>query len=371
MRLSWEAIVALGRLGAGRALHGVPVAGDGELAAAGITLGRLVTAGWQPMARTLAHPVGRARLVQRTCRGVRRTVGWIGPEATVLATADPDGRYVVAAVPGADVLPLLVARLTGLGPRPRPPVDAEPLEVARGAIGRVLEAGAAEAGPGARLASRWREQWRVAVAWRTADGTAARDGCDVVDADAGLWLVEPAGFDRLALGPVGADVVWRRLLGLVPSVEARPPAGWRTCRLPELGAVVDLPSTWRLRPSRVGFVAAPAAGAGPPGSMVLRVHAPAVDPDAALRHARRSRAAPQLIDVADDALGGRPARRHLYHHGLGDEATASVAWANAGKPAWTLEGAAPPGRFLEALETFARIAASLGPTAAVRDWDQA
>lgn len=376
VRLSGDALAALAGLGRddGAPPHQEALA---ELAGVGATdaAGR-VTPPWRPIADTLAAPVGRVRLLQREGTRARRADGWVAAAAAVLAVRDGDRGRVLTAVPGGE-LPALLARLVELAPRSGPPADG-PLRLSREQLAATVGGSppvASSSPPAAEPLRRWRAQWRVAVAWDSGTGGVARDGCDVIDTPEGLWLVEPAGDDEVVCGPATPELVWRRLLSLLPAPEPQPAVtGWRPCRRPELGLRLDVPEAWPVARSRPGWFAVaeprPAAPGGVPTTAQVGLAPPATDDpaagaDAALAGLRRDLPDVWLLDTADDELAGRPARRHLYHHRAdGGAGVVTVAWAacELDEPTYVAVGTSATPRFLTELDHLIGVAASVGVT---------
>jgi hypothetical protein len=93
------------------------------------------------------------------------------------------------------LLPDVLARLVDLGPRPRPSADG-PIPYEDGAVGEC------------------RRRWRLGATWTLADGTAGGDGLEVLDAETGLWVLQPND-DELLAWPVTPTFVWRHIVRLV------------------------------------------------------------------------------------------------------------------------------------------------------------
>lgn len=377
VRLSGEALAALAALARDGGGAAVAPAVRAELDELGATdaAGR-VAPSWFPVADALAAPVGRVRLLQRRGTRTRRTDGWIAPGAAVLAVGGEGGHALIAAAPGGE-LPALLARLVALGPRSGPP-GREPVRLSRAELAAVIghsqPVGSPTAGPQARSLWDWRAQWRASVAWRVDADTVVRDGCDVLDTPEGLWLVEPVDDDDVVCGPATPELVWRRLLSLLPSAPEGPATGgWRTCQRPELGLCVDVPASWRSVASRPGWFAVrePDAegGGGVPTTVEVGLVPPAADSRAAgaeetLTAFQRDLTEVWLLDTADDELAGRPARRHLYHHVVDGVVVVTVAWAAVGPDGLThvAIGSSATARFLSELAHLTGVAASLRAT---------
>jgi hypothetical protein len=126
----------------------------------------------------------------------RSMQGWVShADAALLmpAAEDDDRRRLMQLHP--TVLPEVLARLVDLGPRPRPSA-AEPIPYEDGAVGEL------------------RRRWRLGATWTLEDGTAGGDALEVLDADTGLWLLQPRD-DELLAWPVTPTLVWRQIVRLL------------------------------------------------------------------------------------------------------------------------------------------------------------
>jgi hypothetical protein len=128
-------------------------------------------------------------------------------------------------------LPEAVARVVGLGPRPRltgtvpvlldvPTMDAlaGPDHERRAAATDQLLATATRAEEQATaraLGGGILCRWEAVMTWDPARDSQGRQAMHVVDTPSGMWLLEPAG-DRLLASPTTPTVVWRLLIGLLP-----------------------------------------------------------------------------------------------------------------------------------------------------------
>lgn len=209
------------------------------LRAAGVVDGTAVTEALQPLAQAVADPRLRLRLERRDARRARAADGWVAPDLGVLLVdrgTDDDLDEVVALPP--DQLPVTLADLVGLGPRPRSDVDA--IALAAGHVDRLVDAGATldaevlagwlgcqpDDGRVAALraaAASLRCRWRLAVVW--ADDTPGTR-LDVLDTDAGLWWLQPD--ERgVRLEPTRASAIWRELTGVLLEPAPSPANGHR------------------------------------------------------------------------------------------------------------------------------------------------
>lgn len=159
--------------------------------------------------------------------------GWVGGEAAVLLVP-AEGQLVDVVATHPSALPETLARLVGLGPRPRQAVPVR-LEVAEGRLDGLLRAGAAPARADVEqllgeqvaddvvatvgsLAATARSRWQVAVRWQPAAGSVGERTVEVIDTANGLWLLGvEAG--TLTLVPVTPTEVWRLLVRLLPRDE--------------------------------------------------------------------------------------------------------------------------------------------------------
>jgi hypothetical protein len=158
--------------------------------------------------------------------------GWVAGHAAGFLVPVQGGLWEFAVVhPG--FVPERLARIVGLGPRPRA-AAARPVELGSelldeltasdpgrraGALRRVLDAGPEEAGAVARaLAGGFRSRWEVVVRWLPAPGSSGQRAMHVVDTETALWAVEPGG-TGLVVWPTTPTAVWRLLVTLLPRDE--------------------------------------------------------------------------------------------------------------------------------------------------------
>jgi hypothetical protein len=130
-------------------------------------------------------------------------------------------------------VPEQLARIVGLGPRPRAP-DARPLELETkllddltasdadrraAALQRVPDSSFEEARAIARaLATGFRARWEVVVRWLPAPGSSGQRAMHVIDTETSLWAVEP-GRPGLVVSSTTPTAVWRLLVTLLPRDE--------------------------------------------------------------------------------------------------------------------------------------------------------
>ena len=158
--------------------------------------------------------------------------GWVaGHAAGFLLPADEELCAFVVVHPS--FVPEQLARLVGLGPRPRAST-ARPLELATELLdeltasdpGRradapqpVPDTSSEEAWAIARtLATGFRARWEVVVRWLPAPGSSGQRAMHVIDTETTLWAVEPGG-TGLLVSPTTPTAVWRLLVTLLPRDE--------------------------------------------------------------------------------------------------------------------------------------------------------
>lgn len=158
--------------------------------------------------------------------------GWVAGHAAGFLLPVQGERWEFVVVHPSFV-PERLARIVGLGPRPRAPT-ARPVELGTelldqltasdpggraGALQRVLNSGPEDAQAIARvLASGFRSRWEVVARWRPAPGSTGQRAMHVIDTEATLWAVEPAG-TGLVVWPTSPTTVWRLLVTLLPRDE--------------------------------------------------------------------------------------------------------------------------------------------------------
>jgi hypothetical protein len=118
--------------------------------------------------------------------GDRVARAWVGYDDAAVVLAPRDGRHAVLGL-HPTLVPAAVARLAGLGPRPRPAATAP---VAPDSLAGVTR------------------RWRLTAEWRTAAGPGGTE-LEVADTDAGLWLVAPGATGEPAATPTDPTTVWR------------------------------------------------------------------------------------------------------------------------------------------------------------------
>ncbi|ADD41130.1 hypothetical protein [Stackebrandtia nassauensis] len=158
--------------------------------------------------------------------------GWAGlADAALLLDSEEGLRDFLALRP--ELIPVMVARIVHLGPRPR--VDAEavrlPRDVFEGLLGATEPERAAAAERcggeptnviGALVDGPWL-YWTVTSSWYTPEGEPASRAVRVVDTVAGLWSIHMDGMS-VSMTPTNATAIWRGLSGLIPAETEEPEA---------------------------------------------------------------------------------------------------------------------------------------------------
>jgi hypothetical protein len=111
-------------------------------------------------------------------------------------------------------LPDALARLNDVAPRPRIE-PAVTIALEPGVLATALATRTAEHPVLARTLEGLREHWRIESRWRPADGSAGVRAVEVVDSDAGMWLVIPSD-PTVELWPTTPTTVFRLIAGLFP-----------------------------------------------------------------------------------------------------------------------------------------------------------
>ena len=237
LRLSRAALVGMSALHAGEE---VSVASD--LVAAGLVQDGRVHPRLVPVVETAARPL--VRLVLDVASGSPvHCQGWMG-EGHALLLAAPTAQEEVYDVTflTRSLLISQLARFVGLGPRPRGKVT-DPIEIDLGLLEALLGGGQGLApdqlemliDPRDELEPPWVEvmallsggvqaRWRVGVWWNSLQESPAARSMELIDSEAGLFLVShvargPRPFARVRLHPVTPTQVWRLLSALVPHPE--------------------------------------------------------------------------------------------------------------------------------------------------------
>jgi hypothetical protein len=200
----------------------VAIARDGEGAAVDPALrdaGVVRDGGLHPLVadamRSVAAPVCRLRLDLAGEDGPPKAGdGWLAGDGAALLLDLPEaGLRDLVSVP-TDLVPAAIARLVRLGPRPRPEAEAP-------VFGPDLVAGLLAADPTDRRRaadalslSGWRS-WLAQMAWSDPRSGLTGRAVQVIDAEAGLFLVDDDG-ERTTLWPTTPSAVWRLLVLLLP-----------------------------------------------------------------------------------------------------------------------------------------------------------
>jgi hypothetical protein len=196
--------------------------GDPPEADALAAAGALGPDGLHPLLAQLRDAIRGAGVEFRLERGGREARGWLALSAAVLVHPLPEDRARIMLLPPALLVDALL-RLTDVGPRPHPDpgmnVATTPAELAQALAAR--DAGALrDAEPAGREAFRTlvdglREHWRVAARWEPVEGAAPGRVLEVLDSDAGYWIVVPND-GQVQLWPSTPTDVFRALCGLFP-----------------------------------------------------------------------------------------------------------------------------------------------------------
>jgi hypothetical protein len=167
-------------------------------------------------ARAAREPLCEIRLERRD----RRARGWVDADAAAVLVPREEGRLELVCVHP----PLLLdtfARLVELGPRPTG--NRSPLRLQAGALAQVLAAGggnqrelkAAGSPASAGSLGRVSDHWLLEARWTPASGSSGARTVEVIDAETGLWAVDPSSH-WVELLPVSPSALWRRLASLLP-----------------------------------------------------------------------------------------------------------------------------------------------------------
>jgi len=202
-----------------RGLERLPNADAAALAAAGllqdsrpsVLLSRALAARSSPVCTVELH------------RGDRVGHGWLDGEAALFVTPAADPRQANLTAVATGLVTDLLARMNGLGPRPRadPPVR---ITLAPGTLATALATrsiagtglGVPEDAALGQVLDTLRAHWSVEARWHPSPDSPGVRAVEVLDADCGLWLVVPDG-PTVELWPTTPTQVFRLLAGLLPS----------------------------------------------------------------------------------------------------------------------------------------------------------
>jgi hypothetical protein len=187
--------------------------------------GALTDTGWHPRLEDVRATVAEPRLTLTLERGERRARVWRGADMAVLVHPLPEGAARLALLPPSLLVDAIV-RLNDIGPRPR--VDRAVRIVAdAGGLATALAARDADlagvedpeaAAALEALVAAMREHWRVTASWDPAEGALDGRVVEVLDTEAGYWMVIPDG-DRVELWPATPSAVYRAVCALFPLVD--------------------------------------------------------------------------------------------------------------------------------------------------------
>lgn len=189
--------------------------------------GVLVDGGVHPEVAAALAPMERPVCLLVVREGARRVEGWMSPAAVTFVVPVGEERVDVSVL-SPSLLPWTLAKLVGLGPRPRP--DGVILRLAREDLDRVLRAAvedpasvrdvigddppAVAARAMQDLAAALQGRWRVELRWVGERGERA---VEAIDTERGLWLIEPATGDDVTLRAIAPTLAWRLLVRLLPT----------------------------------------------------------------------------------------------------------------------------------------------------------
>lgn len=241
LRLDRRCLDRVARLAAG---YEVPSEDLEELESGGIATSGVLDPRLVPLGRCLATPGVRLR-VDHDGASNWQIEGWLDDRVTVLlrtsAGDGPDPGDVVALPRSMTAFRL--GHVLKLGPRPRVKV-IDPVEIDDGLLEALLVPGEGwtpaaiesllaeddEILPEwleilAALAGRPRARWRAGVWWNASDESPAARLLEVVESDAGSFLVTRSRradrpFRRARLHPLTATQIWRLLCALLPAADA-------------------------------------------------------------------------------------------------------------------------------------------------------
>jgi hypothetical protein len=191
------------------AVHALMGDGDVEgLAAAGaLQDGRL-----HPALEAARRAATGALCQMRLERGDRAGAVWAAPDYAAIAVPRDDGRWQLTAMPVL-FLPGALAQLNDVGPRariePATTISLSPGELASALAGREHD------GALAQTLATLREHWRIEARWEPAEGSTGVRVLEVIDSDAGMWLVIPSD-PTVELWPTTPTMVFRLISGLLP-----------------------------------------------------------------------------------------------------------------------------------------------------------
>jgi hypothetical protein len=182
---------------------------DGLAAAGALPDGQL-----HPALAAARSAASGALATMRLERGGREGAAWAASDGAAIAVPRPDGRWQLSAMPVL-YLPEALARLNDVGPRrriePAVSITLSPGELASALAAREHDAEPALAATLAGL----REHWRIESRWEPSEGSAGVRVLEVIDSDAGMWLVIPSD-PTVELWPTTPTAVFRLITGLFP-----------------------------------------------------------------------------------------------------------------------------------------------------------
>ncbi|MBJ7610076.1 MAG: hypothetical protein JF887_11700 [Candidatus Dormibacteraeota bacterium] len=175
--------------------------------------------------RAVTQPVCRLQVALTEELGPAKAgEGWVCADTAALLLDLPDGSRDFVTV-HSSFLPAAIARLVGLGPRPRG--GAEPVPLGADLLEGVHSAdparrqracgelnGILRGAPARPPIASWRI-WRAEMTWNGREGGVSGRSVQVTDADAGLLLAQTEG-GHATLWPTTPTAVWRLLIRMLP-----------------------------------------------------------------------------------------------------------------------------------------------------------
>lgn len=161
----------------------------------------------------LAAPLGAIELAARSSDGAVWGDGLFGAGGYALAASDDTAALMTGIVQG---LPLQIALLMGLGPRPVDP-DGESVVGPYSRPADALEAAELPESVRSALTATGAIHWSARAHWAGAEGPQQREVVVFDGGPGGLLLCTPIpALDEMALVPCSSTDVWRALCALLP-----------------------------------------------------------------------------------------------------------------------------------------------------------
>jgi hypothetical protein len=184
--------------------------------------GALGPDGLHPQFELVREVIRVASVEFRLDRGDREGRAWLAPAGAVIVHPLPEDRARILLLPPALLVDAFVW-INDVSPRPHPeagqPIVMTPAELAQALAARDADGldlpDPAQQEAFAAILRGVREHWRVAARWEPAEGAAPGRELEVLDSDAGYWVVVPDDA-RVQLWPSTPTDVFRALCGLFP-----------------------------------------------------------------------------------------------------------------------------------------------------------